>query len=102
MTTGKWEKALAELAGYADLDQRRAKSARFMSGIRRFSQFLVDAAKQAPEGVQFEREASKARAGRAAKRTAGKASSKPAEGARRPASGRKKGKSVESSRGEIK
>ena len=102
VTTGKWEKALAELAGYADLDQRRAKSARFMSGIRRFSQFLVDAAKQAPEGVQFEREAPRARAGRAAKRTAGKASGKPAEGAKRPASGRKKGKSVDSSRGEIK
>ena len=98
VTTGKWEKALAELAGYADLDQRRAKSARFMSGIRRFSQFLVDAAKQAPAGVQFEREAPRARAGR----TAGKASGKPAEGAKRPASGRKRGKSVDSSRGEIK
>ena len=35
---------------------RGEKSRRFMSGIRRFSVFLVDAAKTAPAEVQFERE----------------------------------------------
>ena len=56
VTTGKWEKALAEMAGYADPDARGAKSGRFMSGIQKFSIFLVDAAKNAPTTVQFEKE----------------------------------------------
>ena len=56
VTTGKWEKALAEMASFADESARNAKSERFMSGIRRFSQFLVDAARQAPDSVRFEKE----------------------------------------------
>ena len=56
VTTGKWEKALAEMASFSDESARNAKSARFMSGIRRFSQFLVDAARQAPDSVRFEKE----------------------------------------------
>ena len=56
VTTGKWEKALAEMAAFSDESARSAKSERFMSGIRRFSQFLVDAARQAPDSVRFEKE----------------------------------------------
>ena len=60
VTTGKWEKFLSDMAGQKDEDARSAKSARFMDGIRRFSVFLVDAAKHGP-AVQFEREAPKKR-----------------------------------------
>jgi DNA topoisomerase-3 len=56
VTTGKWEKALAEMASYTDVDARNAKSQRFMSGIRRFSEFLVDAARNASADVRFEKE----------------------------------------------
>ncbi|MBQ6595856.1 MAG: DNA topoisomerase 3 [Clostridia bacterium] len=61
VTTGKWEKALSEMAGYQDEAERSARSARFMSGIRRFSVFLVDAARSAPGEIRFEREAPKTR-----------------------------------------
>ncbi len=61
VTTGKWEKALAEMAGFRDEAARGAKSDRFMMGIRRFSEFLVDAARQAPSSVQFEKEEFKAK-----------------------------------------
>ncbi len=61
-TTGKWEKFLSDLAAQKDGDARAQKSERFMAGIRRFSLFLVDAAKQAPKDVRFEREAPKKRA----------------------------------------
>ncbi len=57
VTTGKWEKALSEMAVNADLSARTAKEERFMSGIRKFSIFLVDAAKQASPSVHFEKEA---------------------------------------------
>ena len=57
VTTGKWEKALAEMASFSDETARRAKSDRFMSGIRRFSVFLVDAARHASPAVRFEKEA---------------------------------------------
>ena len=57
VTTGKWEKALAEMASFHEASARTAKSQRFMSGIRRFSEFLVDAARSAPATVQFEKEA---------------------------------------------
>ena len=60
VTTGKWEKALAEMASFSDETARRAKSDRFMSGIKRFSIFLVDAAKQASPTVHFEKEAAPA------------------------------------------
>jgi len=56
VTTGKWEKFLSDMAGQRDEAARAAKSARFMDGIRRFSDFLVDAAKHGPE-VRFEKEA---------------------------------------------
>ena len=70
VTTGKWEKALAEMASFSDETARRAKSDRFMSGIRRFSVFLVDAARQASPAVRFEKEA----APKARKQTAASAS----------------------------
>ena len=54
---GKWEKFLSDMASQRDEAERARKSDRFMSGIRRFSVFLVDAAKSAPADVRFEREA---------------------------------------------
>ena len=48
VTTGKWEKFLSDMAGQRDDAARAAKSERFMDGIRRFSVFLVDAAKHGP------------------------------------------------------
>lgn len=62
VTTGKWEKFLSDMAAQSDAAQRAAKSERFMSGIRRFSIFLVDAAKAAPKDVHFEKDAPKKRA----------------------------------------
>ena len=56
VTTGKWEKFLSDMAAQQDADERRRKSERFMSGIRRFSVFLVDAAKVAPRDVVFAKE----------------------------------------------
>ena len=53
VTTGKWERALSDLASGTDPAQRAAKSERFMQGIRRFSSFLVEAAKAAPADVRF-------------------------------------------------
>ena len=44
------------MAGQTDQAQRNAKSQRFMSGIRRFSIFLVDAAKNAPRDIHFEKD----------------------------------------------
>ncbi len=60
VTTGKWEKFLSDMAGQRDEDARAAKSARFMEGIRRFSVFLVEAAKNGPR-VEFEKETAKPR-----------------------------------------
>ena len=57
VTTGKWEKALSEMATNPELAARTAKEERFMSGIRKFAIFLVDAAKQASPSVHFESEA---------------------------------------------
>ncbi len=53
VTTGKWERALSDLAAGTDPAVRTAKAERFMQGIRRFSVFLVDAAKAAPTDVRF-------------------------------------------------
>ena len=53
VTTGRWEKALSDLAAVPDVEQRMAKADRFMQGIRRFSMFLVEAAKTAPAEVRF-------------------------------------------------
>ena len=44
-TTGKWEKVLSDMAAQPDPALRRQKVERFMSGIRRFAEFLVEAAK---------------------------------------------------------
>ncbi len=54
-TTGKWEKALYDLANNPDAQRRAGKADRFMSGIRKFAVFLVDAAKSADGSVRFER-----------------------------------------------
>ena len=61
VTTGKWEKFLSDMAAQQDAAQRDAKSRRFMDGIRRFSVFLVDAAKNGPADVKFERDVPKKR-----------------------------------------
>ena len=61
ITTGKWEKFLSDMAGQKDEAERARKSERFMSGIRKFSVFLVDAAKNAPVDVHFERDVPKQR-----------------------------------------
>ena len=61
-TTGKWEKMLSDVARMTDdASLRAAKRERFMSGIRKFSIFLVDAAKSADPAVHFEREEPKKR-----------------------------------------
>ena len=60
VTTGKWEKFLSDMAGQRDEAERDMKSRRFMSGIRKFSIFLVDAAKNGPANVVFEKEPAKA------------------------------------------
>ena len=54
-TTGKWEKALYDMASNPDPAGRDAKAERFMSGIRKFAIFLVEAAQSADRGVTFER-----------------------------------------------
>ena len=56
VTTGKWEKFLSDMAAQQDAAARGQRSARFMSGIRKFSIFLVDAAKNAPADVHFEKD----------------------------------------------
>ena len=60
-TTGKWEKALNDMAVNPDAAERDRRQKRFMEGIRRFAVFLVDAAKQAPGDVHFERESGRAK-----------------------------------------
>ena len=82
VTTGKWEKFLSDMAAQRDEAARAQKSQRFMYGIRRFSQFLVDAARTGPRDVRFEKEeAPKKRATRSAspsRRAAGTRARKPA------------------------
>lgn len=55
VTTGKWEKALYDMAANSDPELREAKAARFMSGIRKFAVFLVAAAQNANADVSFPR-----------------------------------------------
>ena len=86
VTTGKWEKMLSVIAGMRQDEALRAqKCERFMSGIRRFSQFLVDAAKSSPQGVTFEKEKYASRRAPAAGAGAGKGAP-----ARKKAAGGKK------------
>ena len=86
VTTGKWEKALSEMANYRNDDERAMKSQRFMGGIARFSQFLVEAARTAPSTVQFEKEAprggAKAKKKAPAKRKKGEDATSPSPRAR--------------------
>ncbi len=63
-TTGRWEKALYDIAGQQDAEKNALLTARFMEGIRRYGAFLVEAARRAPE-ARFERESAKG--GRGAK-----------------------------------
>ena len=56
-TTGKWERALANMA---KSPEPALKAQKFMDSIRRYSAFLVESADRAP-AVEFEREAVKAR-----------------------------------------
>jgi len=72
-TTGRWEKALNQLTQNSDAQSRRERAERFLEGIRRFTVFLVDAAKTASGDVRFEREQRKP-----ARRSAGKSKSAPA------------------------
>ena len=88
VTTGKWEKFLSDMAGQKDESLRAQKSLRFMEGIRRFSRFLVDAAKAAPRDVRFEREAAPRKRARRAAPAKRSARSK-AAGTRKPGSGGK-------------
>ena len=67
-TTGKWERALSAMAGYADEQMREAKSARFLEGIYRFSDFLVQAARTASLDVHFANEFAGSKARKTAKR----------------------------------
>ena len=59
-TTGKWEKALYDMANNPDAALRTAKAERFMSGIRKFAVFLVDAAKAADDTQRFPQSPKKA------------------------------------------
>lgn len=54
-TTGRWEKALYDIAGQQDKEKMAALTARFMEGIRRYGAFLTEAAVRAPE-AHFEKE----------------------------------------------
>jgi DNA topoisomerase-3 len=65
-TTGRWEKALCDIAATGDGARLEALSTRFMEGIRRYSAFLVEAAAQGPE-AHFEKEPAKGRGGAARK-----------------------------------
>ena len=65
-TTGKWEKALYDLANNSDAQARAMRAERFMAGIGRFAAFLVDSAVNADKSVQFERTPPKKRSVRRA------------------------------------
>ena len=54
-TTGKWEKALYDMATNPEPSSRDAKAERFMSGIHKFAVFLVDSARTADRSVVFPR-----------------------------------------------
>lgn len=55
-TTGKWEKALSDIAKSGDDARGMALSGRFMEGIRRYAAFLTQAALKADGSVAFEPE----------------------------------------------
>ena len=63
-TTGRWEKALYDIAGQQDKEKIAQLTGRFMEGIRRYGAFLTEAAVRAPE-AHFEKEPSKGRRGAA-------------------------------------
>ena len=66
-TTGKWERSLSRMAKEEDRDKLKERSAQFMDSIRRFSAFLVEAAKAADGHVRFEAEAVRPKGGGASK-----------------------------------
>ena len=78
-TTGKWEKALNDMAVNPDAALRAQKRERFLLGIRRFAIFLVNAAKTAPADMRFEREKPRA------KKTARRATSRSGGATQKPA-----------------
>lgn len=55
-TTGRWEKALSDIAKSGDDPRALALPARFMEGIRRYTAFLTQAALKADDSVVFEPE----------------------------------------------
>ncbi|MDI9505082.1 MAG: DNA topoisomerase 3 [Clostridiales bacterium] len=62
-TTGRWERALTQMASESDPAALAQRSERFMDSIRRFSAFLVEAAIQADGTVQFEPDLRKGKGG---------------------------------------
>ncbi|MCQ2437320.1 MAG: DNA topoisomerase 3 [Clostridia bacterium] len=56
-TTGKWERALAKMAGYSEDAERTVRVDKFLGSIGRFATFLVSAAQTGTANVQFEPEA---------------------------------------------
>lgn len=54
-TTGRWEKALGDMAKTREAEKLSALEKRFIEGIRRYAAFLVEAAKTAPS-VTFDAE----------------------------------------------
>ena len=88
-TTGKWEKALNDMAVNPDAALRAQKRDRFLLGIRRFTIFLVDAAKTAPADVRFEREEPRPKKRAAARKTAPRSGAAKAPAARKPSAPKK-------------
>lgn len=66
-TTGKWERSLSRMAREEDPEKLRERSGQFMGSIRRFSAFLVEAAKAADAQVRFAAEEPRPKKGGAPK-----------------------------------
>ncbi len=88
-TTGKWEKALNDMAVNPDAALRAQKRDRFLLGIRRFTIFLVNAAKTAPADVRFEREEPRPKKRAAARKAAPRGGAAKAPAARKPSAPKK-------------
>ena len=88
-TTSKWEKALNDMAVNPDAALRAQKRDRFLLGIRRFTIFLVDAAKTAPADVRFEREEPRPKKRAAARKAAPRGGAAKAPAARKPSAPKK-------------
>ena len=88
-TTGKWEKALNDMAVNPDAALRAQKRDRFLLGIRRFAIFLVNAAKTAPADMRFEREEPRPKKRAAAPKAAPRSGAAKAPAARKPSASKK-------------